>query len=304
MLPPVTIALLPSSRISMTTPSRNVVPARAGAVAYFAVMRSISSMSSRDRRHPAARDIGRDLLRRGRAGDDARHHRPVQQPAEGEFEQAYARAPRRTRRGARPCPNSPRSDSARRYAASPPSACRPAAARRGGISRSAARWPAARTGSARARRIAAPASARRRARAPAGCSAPGRRQSARDRNASRSTAPRRPARPTASSSRCSAPCPAARDRRARAASPRSASADRRCAGSRGRYSRCRAACRLASTALHDVAARGALQPPLAGPSDGRIWSRARCRAACRPARGRDIPRRRRGRRRYPTCRKT
>ena len=60
-------------------------------------MRSISSMSSRDRRQLGRRDIGRDLLRRGRAGDDARHHRAVQQPAEGEVEQAVPA--RRAERG-------------------------------------------------------------------------------------------------------------------------------------------------------------------------------------------------------------
>src|SRR3954452_801947 len=77
LLPPVTIALLPSNRISMITPSQNSrrpLPARAllcrDAVDFVHVLARQAP--------PGRRDIGRELLRRGRARDDARHHRTMQ----------------------------------------------------------------------------------------------------------------------------------------------------------------------------------------------------------------------------------
>src|SRR5713101_3556461 len=79
LLPPVTIALLPSSRISMTP----LLPEKwwAGdAPAQRLVCRdAIDLVHVFARRRPrCGADIGLDLLGRGRAGDYARHRRPAQ----------------------------------------------------------------------------------------------------------------------------------------------------------------------------------------------------------------------------------
>src|SRR5918911_815261 len=73
LLPPVMIALLPSNRISMTSPLRNAVPTRAGPVSGLPPLLcrdAVDFVHVLARQDPAGcRDIGGDLLRRRRAGD-------------------------------------------------------------------------------------------------------------------------------------------------------------------------------------------------------------------------------------------
>src|SRR6185312_1052495 len=80
LLPPVTIALLPARLTSMTLLR-----------VWMALVcrQPVDLVHVFGGRHEfGGRDIGRDLLRRGRAGDDAGDPRPPQQPAEGQLQQA------------------------------------------------------------------------------------------------------------------------------------------------------------------------------------------------------------------------
>src|ERR1700676_3123005 len=72
LLPPVTIALLPSNRISMTKLLPEAVACRRCTGAALFAREPIDLVHVFARQRPAGGiDIGFDLLRRGRAGDDA-----------------------------------------------------------------------------------------------------------------------------------------------------------------------------------------------------------------------------------------
>src|SRR5437016_5838291 len=90
LLPPVTMALRPSSRTSMISLlPRMTCRRRAGAS--LLCRQPVDLVHVFARQCPfAGADIGRDLIRRGRAGDYARHPGAMQQPTEGEVEQAMA----------------------------------------------------------------------------------------------------------------------------------------------------------------------------------------------------------------------
>src|SRR5215208_5641279 len=105
LLPPVTIALLPSNLISILNSSPEASPdtspyAGEGRVGYVPAPSPAPALLCRDavdvvhllaRQLPAGgADIGLDLLRRRRPGDDAGDRRPVQQPAEGQLQQGVA----------------------------------------------------------------------------------------------------------------------------------------------------------------------------------------------------------------------
>src|SRR5437762_2142533 len=89
LLPPVTIALLPSSRISIASSSPERCRAGDAPTQRLVCRDAVDLVHVFARRRPGrGAHIGLDLLRRGRAGDYARHRRPVQQPTERELQKA------------------------------------------------------------------------------------------------------------------------------------------------------------------------------------------------------------------------